>query len=129
MLRNGRDAVTEVPAERWDVEAYYDADPDAPGRMNTRWGAFLGNVDRFDAGFFGIAPREAAVMDPQQRLLLEVSWEALEHAGQAPDRLERSPTGVYFGVTGSDAHSGVPRGIIQEDQTAGNRRLPHRQSP
>ena len=81
---------------------FYDPDPEAPGRIATRYGGFLQAVDYFDAGVFGIAPREAQGMDPQQRLLLEVSWEALEHAGQAPDRLERTPTGVYMGVCGSD---------------------------
>src|SRR3954462_7415250 len=65
LLRDGVDAVREVPADRWDVDAYYDADPDAPGKMNTRYGAFLDAVDQFDAEFFGIAPREAAAMDPQ----------------------------------------------------------------
>src|SRR5690606_33039049 len=64
LLYNGIDTVTEVPAERWDVDAYYDPDPDAPGKSYTRWGAFLKDIDQFDPQFFGISPREAASMDP-----------------------------------------------------------------
>ena len=102
LMHDGVDAIGRVPAERWDIEAYYDANPEVPGKIATREGGFLEAVDRFDPTFFGIAPREADGMDPQQRLLLEVIWEALEHAGQAPDRLEHSPTGVYVGATSSD---------------------------
>ena len=102
LMRDGVDAIGPVPADRWDADALYNADPATPGRIATRSGGFLGAIDRFDAGFFGIAPREAQGMDPQQRLLLEVSWEALEHAGQAPDRLERSATGVFIGMCSSD---------------------------
>ena len=102
LLRDGVDAVTEIPRDRWDVDAYYDPDPDAAGRMATRHGAFLASVDQFDAGFFGITPREAAGIDPQHRLLLEVAWEALEHAGQAPDRLDGSRTGVFVGISSGD---------------------------
>lgn len=102
LLRDGRDAVSEVPADRWDVDAFYDADPQVPGKTTTRRGGFLDRVDQFDAAFFGIAPREAATLDPQQRLLLEVAWETLEDANIAPDRLSGSSTGVYVGITTTD---------------------------
>lgn len=96
------DAVTDVPADRWDVNAWYDADRAVPGRTATRWGAFLPKIDQFDAQFFGIASREAAMLDPQQRLLLEVGWEALENAGIAPDHLGGSRTGVFVGITNTE---------------------------
>ncbi len=104
LLRDGVDAVTEVPAERWDVEALFDPDPDMPGKTYTRWGAFLRGVSvaGFDTAFFGISPREAAGIDPQHRLALEVAWEALEDAGQVPSRLVGSATGVFMGIMTRD---------------------------
>jgi acyl transferase domain-containing protein len=101
-LSAGGDAIREVPQDRWDVDAFYDPNPEAPGKMSTRWGGFLSGVDLFDAGFFGISPREAERMDPQQRLFLAVAWEALEAAGQTIDRLAGSATGVFAGVCNSD---------------------------
>ncbi|MCP4993780.1 MAG: SDR family NAD(P)-dependent oxidoreductase, partial [Gammaproteobacteria bacterium] len=104
LLYDGVDAITEVPSDRWDIEAHYHPDPDVPGKMYTRHSGFLNQVDHFDAQFFGLSPRETISLDPQQRLLLEVSWEALEVAGVAPDRLNNSPTGVFIGICGSDYH-------------------------
>lgn len=102
LLRNGVDAISEVPPDRWDINAYYDPDPDAPGKMYTRMGGFLDDVDKFDTQFFGMSPRETSKTDPQQRLAVEVSWEALENAAIAPHRLAGSQTGVFLGITNSD---------------------------
>ena len=107
LLREGRDGITEVPADRWDGDALFHPDPERPGRINTRWGGFVDGLDRFDARFFGINPREAEQMDPQQRLLLEVAFEAFEAGGQPVDGLAGSRTGVYIGLIG------VEYGLLQ----------------
>lgn len=116
LLQNGVDAISEVPPDRWKIEEYFDPDPDKPGKMSTRWGGFIKDVDLFDAQFFGIAPREAAGLDPQQRLLLELSWEALEYAGQSPDQLMDSESGVFIGISGGDyLHLQTQNGIEEID--------------
>jgi acyl transferase domain-containing protein/acyl-CoA synthetase (AMP-forming)/AMP-acid ligase II/acyl carrier protein len=101
-LRAGFDGVREVPAQRWNVDAWYAPEPITPGKMNSRWGGFIDDVDAFDAGFFAMSPREARFVDPQQRILLEVSWEALEHAGIAAERLAGTRTGVFVGICSND---------------------------
>jgi phthiocerol/phenolphthiocerol synthesis type-I polyketide synthase C len=102
LLRGGVDAVTEVPAERWDWRQFYDLNLKTPDKMNTRWGGFIENPDQFDPHFFGISPLEAESMDPQQRLLLEVSWEALEDAGQSARHLAGTRAGVFIGISTND---------------------------
>uniref|UniRef100_UPI0005BCB4DE type I polyketide synthase n=1 Tax=Chromobacterium haemolyticum TaxID=394935 RepID=UPI0005BCB4DE len=101
-LLDGADGVSEVPAQRWDAERYFDADPDAKGRIYCRTGSFLDDIASFDAGFFGISAREAAMLDPQQRMLLEVTWEAVERAGMTAAELKGSATGVFAGVMHQD---------------------------
>jgi acyl transferase domain-containing protein len=102
LLINGVDAITEVPRDRWNLDAYFDSHPDTPGKMYSRHGGFLQQVDQFDPQFFGISPREAMKMDPQQRLLLEVAWEALEKAGLIPNQQIASQGGVFIGITTND---------------------------
>jgi acyl transferase domain-containing protein len=102
LLAHGRDAVTDIPSDRWDVERHYSPDPDAPGKMYTRRGCFIDQPTRFDAAFFSISAREARAMDPQQRLLLETTWHALEHALIPPAILAGSRTGVFMGVSTTD---------------------------
>lgn len=112
LLRRGQDTVREVPADRWDLEEFYDEGEGKPGKMNTRWGGFLDDVDKFDPHFFGISPREAEGMDPQQRLLLEVVWETLEDAGVDPERIAKSSTGVFVGISNND-YSLLQHGDVQ----------------
>ena len=85
-LASGGDAIGEVPSDRWDAEAFYDPDPLAPGRMPVEMGRIPARRGRLRRGLLRDLPAEAEAMDPQQRVLLEVAWEALEHAGIAPDR-------------------------------------------
>lgn len=102
LVRSGRSAVSTVPPARWDTDALYDSRPGTTGRLCSRAGGFLEDLDRFDAEFFGITPREVERMDPQQRLVLEVAWEALEDAALVPAALAGSRTGVFIGASGSD---------------------------
>lgn len=96
------DAITKIPSDRFDVEAFYHPAPSTPGKIIAREGGFLEAIDLFDAYFFGMSPREAERVDPQQRLLLEMAWEALEDAGQNADKLYGSLTGVFVGLWRSD---------------------------
>ncbi len=102
LLTEGREAISEVPADRWDVEQFYDPEPGAPGKMVTRRAGFIDDVAGFDASFFGVSTREAVFMDPQHRLLLETAWRAVEHSGSAPSELAGTKTGVFMGLSTQD---------------------------
>lgn len=102
LMRDGVDAITEVPVNRSGLEAFCDLNLALPDAALAGWGGFLAQVDRFDPQFFGISAREAESMDPQQRLLLEVAWEAFEDAGLVPERLAGTPTGVFIGISSHD---------------------------
>jgi acyl transferase domain-containing protein len=116
LLTEGRSAITDVPAGRWD-----------PAATDVRRGGFLDDVDRFDAAFFGISPREATAMDPQQRLVLELAWEALEHAGIVPGSLDGSSAGVFVGAMWDDyaalVHASDPAAITHHTITGVHRSL------
>ncbi len=102
LLCHGVDAIRDVPADRKSWQQYFNRDPTAAGKAHLRRAGFISAVDRFDASFFGIAPREAAAIDPQQRLLLEVAWESLEDAGLPPNHLRGSETGLFVGMSSDD---------------------------
>ena len=102
MLCAGVDAIREIPPDRWNIAAHYDPTPGRAEKSISKWGGFIGNIDRFDPEPFGISPREADCMDPQQRLLLEASWEAFEDGGLTLEKLRGSPIGVFVGISTMD---------------------------
>ena len=132
LLRDGRDAIGEVPPERWDWRAYYDPNPDVANKTTSRWGGFLDQIDQFDPLFFNISPREAKLMDPQQRLFLEVAWETLEHAGYAPAQLAESEVGVFVGSSHNGYYRRIAPALTPLDHAAGvgneNPMIPNRVS-
>ncbi|MFE0206051.1 SDR family NAD(P)-dependent oxidoreductase, partial [Streptomyces sp. NPDC058985] len=107
VLRTGRDCLDDVPAERWDADAWFAPEPGTPGRSYLKRGGFIEDVDRFDSLFFNIPPQQARLMDPHERQFLEVAWSALEDAGYTPESLSaaaRGPVGVFAGSMWADYH-------------------------
>ncbi|MGV9799469.1 type I polyketide synthase [Mycobacterium sp. NPDC003449] len=102
VLREGRDAISEVPGDRWDADDFFDPEPGAPGKVVTRRAGFVDDVTGFDAPFFGMSTREVRLMDPQHRLLLETAWRAVEHSGTSPAALADTNTGVFVGLATHD---------------------------
>ena len=97
-LKEGGDAVGDIPKDRWSWQFHYDKNPEKTGKSYVKRGSFLNiDIEAFDAAFFDISPREAALLDPQQRILLELTFEALEDAVGDVGKLQGSQTGVYIG--------------------------------
>jgi natural product biosynthesis luciferase-like monooxygenase protein len=119
LLKNGRDAVTEVPEDHWNWRPYFDSNPDAEKKTYSRWGGFLKNLDLFDAPFFNISPREAKLMDPQQRIFLETAYETFEHAGYSPESLSQQQVGVFVGSSYAEYYPRIQSALKQADHAAG----------
>ncbi|AXE28005.1 hypothetical protein C0216_31345 (plasmid) [Streptomyces globosus] len=119
LVAEGRDGITPFPGDRgWDLDTLYHPDPDHPGTTTVREGGFLHGAARFDAGFFGISPKEALHTDPQQRLILQTSWEAVERAGLDPTALRDSRTGVFTGVMHHDYPGAQGAGSVVSGRVA-----------
>ena len=102
LLTEGRSGIREVPADRWNNSRFYHPDPECLDSIISKWGGFVNDLDKFDARFWGVSPREAMRMDPQQRWLLEVAWEAIEDGGTAPSKLRGQEVGVFVGISSND---------------------------
>ncbi|MEV4738945.1 SDR family NAD(P)-dependent oxidoreductase [Streptomyces sp. NPDC049555] len=119
LVAEGRDGITPSPRDRgWDLDALHHPDPDHPGTTYVREGGFLHGAAAFDAGFFGISPKEALHTDPQQRLILQTSWEAVERAGLDPTVLRESRTGVFTGVMHHDYPGAQGAGSVVSGRVA-----------
>jgi acyl transferase domain-containing protein/NADPH-dependent curcumin reductase CurA/acyl carrier protein len=122
LLEQGRDAIEETPASRWNLQKFYTSEP-RPGKTHSRWGGYVKAIEQFDPQLFGISPREAAGMDPQQRMLLEVAWRALEDAGQSIESVAGEQVAVFVGISSFDyAVAGLSsddRGVIDAYSNTG----------
>ncbi|XP_045181498.2 phenolphthiocerol/phthiocerol polyketide synthase subunit C-like [Mercenaria mercenaria] len=112
VLSNGENHVKEVPRDRWNIDAYYDPDPNAPGKMYVRTAGFVDGIDEWDHRFYGINDMEAELVDPQQRMVLDCVHMAFEDAGITRKDVEGSNTGVYIGCMTDDY-----KGHVLDDTT------------
>ena len=123
LLVEGREAVSDVPPDRWNLERFYDAEPGLVGKTVARRGGFVEGIDKFDPQFFGISLREAPYVDPLHRLLLETTWEAIEDAGLVLDLEKGTDIGVFVGISHSDyqgiQHTATDRGGISAHTSTG----------
>ena len=123
LLQSGRNAISQTPEERWNLQKFYAADGTQPGKTQSQWGGYVDDIDQFDPQLFGISPREAASMDPQQRMLLEVTWRALEDAGVPVEKVAGQPVSVFAGISSFDyAVAGLSyqdRGVISPYSNTG----------
>ncbi|MBN2440023.1 MAG: methyltransferase, partial [Spirochaetales bacterium] len=102
-LMTGRNCITEIPADRWDWQEYYDEEKGKKGKIYSKWGGFIEDIDKFDPLFFRISPKEAMVMDPQERLFLEMAYACIQDAGYQPKEIcESRKVGVFAGVMNND---------------------------
>ncbi|MBN9231071.1 MAG: AMP-binding protein [Legionella sp.] len=120
LLLQKQTAIQEIPSSRWDVNQYYDEKPAAPGKMSTRYGGFIKDIEAFDALFFAINPKAAAYLDPQQRMLLQQTWHALEDAAIPPHALRGSNTGIFIGISSHDYETLILKNL---DDNAINRHV------
>ncbi|MGN6152093.1 MAG: SDR family NAD(P)-dependent oxidoreductase, partial [Lysobacteraceae bacterium] len=119
-LVEGRNAIREIPASRWDVSAYYDPTPGKPGKIYCKWLGMLDDADEFDPMFFQISPSEAEIMDPQHRLFMQESYRAFQDAGYSSAALSNRKCGVYLGIMSSEYSLLLAKGNPLNVETTGN---------
>ncbi len=101
-LISGKDMINEIPEDRWDWKTYYGDPSKELNKTSIKWAGFMNEVDKFDASFFKISPKEAELMDPQQRIFLEIVWKTIEDAGYKVSDLSTTKTGIFVGATESE---------------------------
>jgi polyketide synthase PksL len=115
-LINGKDAIREIPATRWEWKKYHDQTTGTKSPL--KWGGFIPGIENFDAQFFNISPREAELMDPQQRLFLQTAWKAIEDAGYSTHQLAAIKTGLFVGVFSNDYAELIQQNRISDAYTS-----------